>query len=67
MNTGLYRCAVRSVQLIISICFLGGRSADKKCYDQFNSKGSISGNCGIDGHGSYVQCEPRFVFTVPQK
>ncbi|XP_065200094.1 disintegrin and metalloproteinase domain-containing protein 11 isoform X3 [Planococcus citri] len=39
----------------------GGKAADKKCYDQFNSKGSISGNCGMDGHGNYIQCEPNNV------
>lgn len=26
----------------------GGAAADRQCYDQFNTKGSINGHCGSD-------------------
>ncbi|GLG96971.1 uncharacterized protein GBIM_03833 [Gryllus bimaculatus] len=39
----------------------GGIAADKQCFDQFNSKGSINGHCGIDTSGQYVKCEPENV------
>ncbi|CAO1336972.1 unnamed protein product [Diamesa tonsa] len=39
----------------------GGLAADKQCYDQFNSKGSINGHCGTDQAGHYLKCEPENV------
>lgn len=38
----------------------GGLAADKQCYDQFNSKGSINGHCGTDQAGHYLKCEPEY-------
>lgn len=35
----------------------GGVGADKQCYDQFNTKGSINGHCGTDSNGGYKKCE----------
>ena len=37
----------------------GGMAADIKCFDQFNSKGSINGHCGTDAAGHYVKCDPK--------
>ncbi|XP_033231611.1 disintegrin and metalloproteinase domain-containing protein 19 isoform X2 [Belonocnema kinseyi] len=39
----------------------GGVAADKQCFEQFNSKGSINGHCGTDSSGHYVKCEPENV------
>ncbi|XP_062701402.1 uncharacterized protein LOC109422898 isoform X9 [Aedes albopictus] len=36
-----------------------GTGADRVCYEQFNSKGSINGHCGKDASGNYVKCEPE--------
>lgn len=35
----------------------GGQAADRKCYEQFNMKGSASGHCGMDEMGEYRKCE----------
>lgn len=35
----------------------GGSAADRQCYEQFNSKGSINGHCGTDNNGNYLKCE----------
>lgn len=51
--------STNDTRLTIFTIFKGGKAADKKCYDQFNSKGSISGNCGMDEHGNYIPCEPE--------
>lgn len=37
----------------------GAGSADKQCFEQFNSKGSINGHCGTDPSGNYLKCEPE--------
>ncbi|KAK6634655.1 hypothetical protein RUM43_012056 [Polyplax serrata] len=37
----------------------GGIAADKQCFDQFNSKGSLNGHCGMDENGQYIKCEPE--------
>ncbi|XP_055586566.1 uncharacterized protein LOC129739173 isoform X3 [Uranotaenia lowii] len=34
-------------------------AADRICYEQFNSKGSINGHCGKDAQGNYIKCEPE--------
>ncbi|XP_021934783.1 disintegrin and metalloproteinase domain-containing protein 19 isoform X5 [Zootermopsis nevadensis] len=39
----------------------GGIAGDKQCFDQFNSKGSINGHCGIDDNGQYIKCDPENV------
>ncbi|XP_043283238.1 disintegrin and metalloproteinase domain-containing protein 11 isoform X3 [Venturia canescens] len=39
----------------------GGISADKQCFDQFNSKGSMNGHCGTNNSGHYVKCEAENV------
>lgn len=39
----------------------GGAAADRQCYDQFNTKGSINGHCGTDSTGSYKKCETEYV------
>ncbi|PNF20107.1 hypothetical protein B7P43_G04792 [Cryptotermes secundus] len=39
----------------------GGIAGDKQCFDQFNSKGSINGHCGVDGNGQYIKCDPENV------
>ncbi|XP_021701471.1 disintegrin and metalloproteinase domain-containing protein 30 isoform X9 [Aedes aegypti] len=36
-----------------------GTGADRVCYEQFNSKGSINGHCGKDASGNYIKCEPE--------
>ncbi|XP_026673675.1 disintegrin and metalloproteinase domain-containing protein 12 isoform X5 [Ceratina calcarata] len=35
----------------------GGIAADKECFEQFNSKGSLNGHCGTDSSGHYIKCE----------
>lgn len=35
----------------------GGMVADKQCFEQFNSKGSINGHCGTDAAGHFIKCE----------
>jgi len=37
----------------------GGGAAEKQCYEQFNSKGSMNGHCGMDQTGRYIKCEPE--------
>lgn len=37
----------------------GGFAADRQCYEQFNSKGSINGHCGRDANEHYIKCEPE--------
>lgn len=37
----------------------GGSAADKQCYEQFNSKGSMNGHCGMDQSRQYVKCDPE--------
>jgi len=37
----------------------GGSAADRQCYEQFNSKGSINGHCGRDANEHYIKCEPE--------
>ncbi|XP_031781121.1 zinc metalloproteinase-disintegrin-like NaMP isoform X4 [Nasonia vitripennis] len=39
----------------------GGVAADKQCFEQFNSKGSINGHCGTEASGHFVKCEPENV------
>ncbi|XP_051167974.1 disintegrin and metalloproteinase domain-containing protein 33 isoform X2 [Leptopilina boulardi] len=39
----------------------GGSASDKQCFEQFNSKGSINGHCGMDSSGLYIKCEPENV------
>lgn len=39
----------------------GGISADGECFEQFNSKGSISGHCGTDLQGKLMKCAPENV------
>lgn len=43
----------------------GGVAADKQCFEQFNSKGSINGHCGTDAAGHLVKCEAESVFLTP--
>jgi hypothetical protein len=43
----------------ISIIVSGGIAGDKQCFDQFNSKGSINGHCGVDSNGQYIKCDPE--------
>lgn len=37
----------------------GGSTADKQCYEQFNSKGSMNGHCGLDHARQYLKCDPE--------
>ncbi|XP_011697444.1 PREDICTED: disintegrin and metalloproteinase domain-containing protein 11 isoform X2 [Wasmannia auropunctata] len=39
----------------------GGLAADQKCFEQFNSKGSINGHCGTDSSGHLIKCEAENV------
>ncbi|XP_018348063.1 PREDICTED: uncharacterized protein LOC108752010 isoform X5 [Trachymyrmex septentrionalis] len=39
----------------------GGIAADKECFEQFNSKGSINGHCGTDSSGHLIKCESENV------
>lgn len=47
----------------------GGAAADRQCFEQFNSKGSINGHCGRDPNEHYIKCEPEWVllFTLNSK
>ncbi|XP_050432862.1 disintegrin and metalloproteinase domain-containing protein unc-71 isoform X2 [Adelges cooleyi] len=44
----------------------GGVSSDKQCYDEFNTKGSMSGHCGMvvdeTGATSYLKCDIKNVY-----
>jgi hypothetical protein len=42
----------------------GGIAADKQCYDQFNSKGSINGHCGLDASNNYIKCDSEYVYYL---
>jgi hypothetical protein len=35
------------------------QSAERKCFEQFNTKGSMNGHCGLDQSGRYIKCEPE--------
>lgn len=48
-----------------SVVFLGGLSGDRKCFEQFNSQGSINGHCGLDNNNNYIRCEPEYKFQFP--
>ncbi|XP_046455697.1 uncharacterized protein LOC124203135 isoform X8 [Daphnia pulex] len=39
----------------------GGLSGDRKCFEQFNSQGSINGHCGQDSHNNYIRCDAEHV------
>ncbi|XP_050665177.1 disintegrin and metalloproteinase domain-containing protein 33 [Leptidea sinapis] len=39
----------------------GTIGADKQCFEQFNSKGAVTGHCGKDSGGQYVKCEAENV------
>lgn len=40
------------------------QAAERQCFDQFNSKGSMNGHCGMDHAGRYAKCEPECVFFL---
>ncbi|XP_045485062.1 disintegrin and metalloproteinase domain-containing protein 22 isoform X8 [Pieris rapae] len=35
----------------------GTIGADKQCFEQFNSKGAVTGHCGKDSGGNYIKCD----------
>ncbi|KAI5646154.1 reprolysin (M12B) family zinc metalloprotease domain-containing protein [Phthorimaea operculella] len=35
----------------------GSAGADKECFEQFNSKGVVTGHCGKDNNGHYIKCD----------
>ncbi|XP_064071779.1 disintegrin and metalloproteinase domain-containing protein 22 isoform X2 [Vanessa tameamea] len=39
----------------------GSNGADKECFEQFNSKGSVTGHCGQDNGGNYMKCDAENV------
>ncbi|OWR48069.1 disintegrin and metalloproteinase domain-containing protein 12 [Danaus plexippus plexippus] len=39
----------------------GANGADKECFEQFNSKGSMTGHCGKDSSGNFMKCETENV------
>ncbi|KAL0841707.1 hypothetical protein ABMA28_013979 [Loxostege sticticalis] len=39
----------------------GTVGADKECFEQFNSKGAVTGHCGKDSNGHYIKCETENV------
>ncbi|XP_045785529.1 disintegrin and metalloproteinase domain-containing protein 22 isoform X1 [Maniola jurtina] len=39
----------------------GSTGADKECFEQFNSKGSVTGHCGKDNSGNFMKCESENV------
>lgn len=45
------------------VCVLGGVSSDRQCYDEFNTKGSMSGHCGMvvdeTGTPTYLKCDQK--------
>lgn len=42
----------------------GATSADKQCFEQFNSKGSMNGHCGVDSANHYLKCDSELVFSL---
>ncbi|UYV64362.1 ADAM22 [Cordylochernes scorpioides] len=34
----------------------GALTSDTKCFTQYNTQGSLNGNCGPDGKGGYIKC-----------
>lgn len=42
----------------------GGYAADRQCYEQFNSKGSINGHCGKGPNGQYLKCDIEYVVII---
>ena len=45
----------------------GGLSGDRKCFEQFNSQGSINGHCGLDNNNNYIRCEPEYLIILKEK
>lgn len=44
---------------------VGGVSSDRQCYEEFNTKGSMSGHCGMieeAGTTTYLKCDQKWVF-----
>ncbi|CAH2086905.1 unnamed protein product [Euphydryas editha] len=39
----------------------GSNGADKECFDQFNTKGSVTGHCGKDNTGNFMKCDTENV------
>ncbi|XP_037919023.1 disintegrin and metalloproteinase domain-containing protein unc-71 isoform X3 [Hermetia illucens] len=37
----------------------GSTAADHQCYEQFNTKGSPNGHCGVDNYVNYIKCAPE--------
>lgn len=35
----------------------GTIGADRQCFEQFNSKGAVTGHCGKDSTGNYIKCD----------
>ncbi|XP_073834320.1 disintegrin and metalloproteinase domain-containing protein mind-meld isoform X4 [Musca autumnalis] len=54
------KCPTLNVQCE-AIWGYGGVAADRECFEQFNSKGSINGHCGQNGKDNYIKCEPENV------
>ncbi|KAL7287213.1 hypothetical protein TKK_0018644 [Trichogramma kaykai] len=42
----------------------GGMAADRQCFEQFNSKGSINGHCGTDRSGHFIKCEADTFYYI---
>ncbi|KAG6448630.1 hypothetical protein O3G_MSEX005662 [Manduca sexta] len=54
------QCPTLSVQCE-NIWGTGSIGADRECFEQFNSKGAMTGHCGKDGNGHYIKCETENV------
>lgn len=39
----------------------GAESSELECYKQFNTQGSLNGNCGTDSNGGFIKCSDENV------
>lgn len=62
----------QTIHLLLSsntdFCGVGGVSSDRQCYEEFNTKGSMSGHCGMveeAGTTTYLKCDQKWIFQKP--
>lgn len=37
----------------------GSLGAKKECFEEYNSKGTVTGHCGKDNSGHFIKCDPE--------